>query len=140
MVFFGLLFISLHRVIPFIYTEDPAVIPIAGRLIIILALYQVFDAVQLASRSSLLGLKDINIPTVFSGISYYVICLPSAYLLGFTFGLGPDGVWIGLLLGLAVAALLFNVRFRRVCRRYIAQGKYDYRENSLHASPSHSEE
>ena len=140
MVFFGLLFISLHRVIPFIYTEDPAVIPIAGRLIIILALYQVFDAVQLASRSSLLGLKDINIPTVFSGISYYVICLPSAYLLGFTFGLGPDGVWIGLLLGLAVAALLFNVRFRRVCRRYIAQGNYDYRENSLHASPSHSEE
>ena len=140
MVGFGLLFISLHRVIPFIYTEDPAVIPIAGRLIIILALYQVFDAVQLASRSSLLGLKDINIPTVFSGISYYVICLPSAYLLGFTFGLGPDGVWIGLLLGLAVAALLFNVRFRRVCRRYIAQGNYDYRENSLHASPSHSEE
>ena len=132
MVFFGLLFISLHRVIPFIYTEDPAVIPIAGRLIIILALYQVFDAVQLASRSSLLGLKDINIPTVFSGISYYVICLPSAYLLGFTFGLGPDGVWIGLLLGLAVAALLFNVRFRRVCRRYIT--------NSRQASPSHLEE
>ena len=127
MVFFGLLFISLHRVIPFIYTEDPAVIPIAGRLIIILALYQVFDAVQLASRSSLLGLKDINIPTVFSGISYYVICLPSAYLLGFTFGLGPDGVWIGLL-----AALLFNVRFRRVCRRYIT--------NSRQASPSHLEE
>lgn len=132
MVFFGLLFISLHRVIPFIYTEDPAVIPIAGRLIIILALFQVFDAVQLASRSSLLGLKDINIPTVFSGISYYIICLPSAYLLGFTFGLGPDGVWIGLLLGLAVAALLFNVRFRRVCRRYIT--------NSRQASPSHLEE
>lgn len=132
MVGFGILFISLHRVIPFIYTEDPAVIPIAGRLIIILALYQVFDAVQLASRSSLLGLKDINIPTVFSGISYYIICLPSAYLLGFTFGLGPDGVWIGLLLGLAVAALLFNVRFRRVCRRFIT--------NSRQASPSHLEE
>ena len=66
------------------YTDDTAVIPIAGKLIIILALYQIFDAIQLASRSSLLGLKDINIPTVFSAISYYAICLPCAYLLGFT--------------------------------------------------------
>lgn len=102
------------------YTEDPAVIPIAGRLIVILALFQVFDAIQLASRSSLLGLKDINIPLAFSAVSYYIICLPSAYILGFTFGLGPDGVWIGLLLGLAVAALLFNLRFRHICRRYIS--------------------
>lgn len=133
MVFFGILFVSLHKYIPFIYTDDPNVIPIAGRLIIILSLYQVFDAVQLASRSSLLGLKDINIPLIFSAISYYAVCLPSAYLLGFTFGLGPDGVWIGLLLGLAVAAVLFCTRFVRISKRY-------YSEKSLQASPSHSDE
>ena len=120
MVFFGILFISLHRLIPYMYTDDTAVIPIAGKLIIILALYQIFDAIQLASRSSLLGLKDINIPTVFSAISYYAICLPCAYLLGFTFGLGPEGVWIGLLLGLAAAALMFCTRFVRISKRYIA--------------------
>ena len=116
MVFFGILFISLHR----LYTDDTAVIPIAGKLIIILSLYQIFDAIQLASRSSLLGLKDINIPTVFSAISYYAICLPCAYLLGFTLGLGPEGVWIGLLLGLAAAALMFCTRFIRISRRLIA--------------------
>ena len=120
MVFFGILFISMHRLIPYMYTDDTAVIPIAGKLIIILALYQIFDAIQLASRSSLLGLKDINIPTVFSAISYYAICLPCAYLLGFTFGLGPEGVWIGLLLGLAAAALMFCTRFVRISKRYIA--------------------
>ena len=120
MVFFGILFISLHRIIPYMYTDDTAVIPIAGKLIIILALYQIFDAIQLASRSSLLGLKDINIPTVFSAISYYAICLPCAYLLGFTLGLGPEGVWIGLLLGLAAAALMFCTRFIRISRRLIA--------------------
>ncbi len=120
MVFFGILFISLHRLIPYMYTDDTAVIPIAGKLIIILALYQIFDAIQLASRSSLLGLKDINIPTVFSAISYYAICLPCAYMLGFTFGLGPEGVWIGLLLGLAAAALMFCTRFVRISKRYIA--------------------
>ena len=120
MVFFGILFISLHRLIPYMYTDDTAVIPIAGKLIIILSLYQIFDAIQLASRSSLLGLKDINIPTVFSAISYYAICLPCAYLLGFTLGLGPEGVWIGLLLGLAAAALMFCTRFIRISRRLIA--------------------
>lgn len=141
MLLFGVLFISMHRVIPFIYTDDPAVIPIAGRLIIILALYQIFDAVQLASRSSLLGLKDINIPLIFSAISYYVVCLPSAYFLGFVMDLGPEGVWIGLLLGLAVAALLFCTRFVRISRRYIrSAGGCDYREKSRQASPSHSEE
>lgn len=121
MIFFGAVFIILHRTIPYMYTDDPSVIPIAGRLIIILSLYQVFDAVQLASRSSLLGLKDINIPLIFSAISYYVICLPSAYILGFTCGLGPDGVWTGLLLGLAVAALLFCTRFLRISRKYIRE-------------------
>lgn len=139
MVFFGIIFISLHNRIPFIYTEDTNVIPIAGRLIIILSLFQVFDAIQLASRSSLLGLKDINIPLIFSAISYYVICLPSAYMLGFTFGLGPDGVWIGLLLGLAVAALMFYTRFVRISKRYICM-KDSYNEKSRHASPSHLEE
>ncbi len=142
MVFFGILFVSLHGIIPRMYTEEPAVIPIAGRLIIILSLFQIFDAVQMASRSSLLGLKDINTPLIFSAISYYGVCLPSAYLLGFTLGLGPEGVWTGLLLGLATAAVLFNVRFRTVCRRYIGQQNRepDYRENSLQAPPSHSEE
>lgn len=140
MIGFGIVFISLHNAIPYMYTEDQAVIPIAGRLIIILALFQVFDAIQLASRSSLLGLKDINIPLAFSAISYYIICLPGAYLLGFTFGLGPEGVWIGLLMGLAVAALLFNLRFRHICRRYIGQEDQSRRENSLHAPPSHSDE
>lgn len=139
MVFFGIIFISLHNRIPFIYTEDTNVIPIAGRLIIILSLFQVFDAIQLASRSSLLGLKDINIPLIFSAISYYVICLPSAYLLGFIFGLGPDGVWIGLLLGLAVAAIMFYTRFVKISKRYICM-EHGYNGKSRHASPSHLDE
>lgn len=141
MVFFGLVFITFHKSIPYIYTDDPNVIPAAGRLIIILSLFQVFDAIQLASRSSLLGLKDINIPLIFSAISYYVICLPSAYLLGFTFGFGPEGVWTGLLLGLAVASAMFYTRFVRISKRYIMQEKQmSYSEKSRQASPSHSEE
>ena len=69
--------------------------------------------------ASLIGMKDINIPMVFSGISYYAICLPSAYLLGFVFDLGPVGVWCGLLFGLAAAAVLFYTRFVKICKREI---------------------
>lgn len=123
MLFFGIIFISLHKWIPYIYTEDLNVIGIAGRIIIVMSFFQIFDAIQLASRSSLVGLKDINIPLIFSGISYYILCLPIAYLLGFTFGFGPEGVWAGLLVGLAAAAVLFYTRFVRICRRYIAREK-----------------
>lgn len=119
MIFFGIIFISLHKYIPYIYTDDEAVVEIAGNIIIVMALFQIFDAIQLSSRSSLIGMKDINIPMVFSGISYYAICLPSAYLLGFVLDLGPVGVWCGLLFGLAAAAVLFYTRFVKICKREI---------------------
>lgn len=121
MLFFGIIFISLHKWIPYIYTSDLKVIDIAGRLIIVMSFFQIFDAIQLASRSSLVGLKDINIPLLFSGISYYILCLPIAYLLGFTFGFGPEGVWAGLLVGLAAAAVLFYTRFVVICKKYIGE-------------------
>ena len=91
--------------------------PLASKLIIVLALFQVADAVQLASMASLRGLKDTKVPMVYSLISYYLVAIPSGYLLGFTAGLGPAGVWVGLLLGLFAAAILFYVRFLRICRR-----------------------
>lgn len=119
MIFFGIIFIALHKWIPYIYTSDEIVAEIAGKIIIVMALFQIFDAIQLSSRSSLIGIKDINIPLIFSGISYYAICLPSAYLLGFVLDLGPIGVWSGLLLGLAAAAVLFYTRFVKICKHHI---------------------
>ena len=68
-----------------------------------------------------------NRDTAFAVMMDVVIALLPLYFMAFYFfGLRA------LLLGLAVAALLFNVRFRRVCRRYIT--------NSRQASPSHREE
>lgn len=117
MSFCGILFIAFKSLLPFAFTEDPNVIPIAEDLIVILALFQIFDATQLASLSSLRGLKDIKIPLLFSLIAYYLICLPVAYLLGFKAGLGPTGVWIGLAAGLAIAAITFYLRFLSICKK-----------------------
>lgn len=111
----GLLFVLLRKVLPYAYTSDPEVVAYASRLILVLSLYQISDAVQLTSMASLRGLKDTKRPMFYAALSYYCIAIPSAYLLGFVYGAGPEGVWCGLLLGLTVAAVLFYVRFRRIC-------------------------
>ena len=115
----ALLFILLRHFLPYIYTSDPEVIAYASRLIVVLSLYQISDAVQLTSMASLRGLKDTKRPMMYAAMSYYGIAIPAAYLLGFVFGVGPEGVWYGLLLGLTVAAVLFYTRFCRICRSYL---------------------
>ena len=115
----ALLFILLRNFLPYIYTSDPEVIAYASRLIVVLSLYQVSDAVQLTSMAALRGLKDTKRPMMYAAMSYYGIAIPAAYLLGFVFGVGPEGVWYGLLLGLTVAAVLFYTRFCRICRSYL---------------------
>lgn len=121
MGFCGVLFIIFFRQIPGLYTNDVNVIEYAAPIVLIMALYQIFDAIQLASVSSLRALKDINIPLLFSAISYYFVCLPCAYLLGFTFNLGVNGVWIGLLLGLVFASILFYTRFQKKANALVKQ-------------------
>ena len=115
----ALLFILLRNFLPYIYTSDPEVIAYASRLIVVLSLYQISDAVQLTSMASLRGLKVTKRPMMYAAMSYYGIAIPAAYLLGFVFGVGPEGVWYGLLLGLTVAAVLFYTRFCRICRSYL---------------------
>ena len=115
----AMIFLLFKNQLPWLYTNDAGVIPIASKLIIVLAFFQIFDATQLASMSSLRGLKDINRPLLYSAISYYGICLPCACLFGFVLKLGPVGVWIGLLLGLFTASVLFYIRFNRQCRKYL---------------------
>lgn len=115
----GLIFILFNKYIPMLYTADENVIKIASPLIIVMSLYQVFDAIQMASGSALRGLKDINIPLIFLTVAYYLICLPCAYLLAFVFDIGVIGVWIGLLLGLAFAAVMLYSRFNKLSKKLL---------------------
>lgn len=116
---FGLIFIILNKQIPLLYTSDQRVIDIAWKLIVVMSLYQVFDAIQMASINALKGLKDITVPLIISSCAYYLICLPIGYLMGFVFKWGAVGVWIGLLIGLAFNAVFFYIRFDRLSKRLI---------------------
>jgi len=111
MFFSGLIFISFRNFLPTLYINDKEVISIASSLLIIAALFQLSDGFQAVGIGILRGLTDVKIPTAITFIAYWVVGLPVGYLLGFTFNLGVQGVWIGLLSGLTTSAILLTLRF-----------------------------
>ncbi|MER2998919.1 MATE family efflux transporter [Pontibacter populi] len=115
----GLLMIAGNKLIPMLYIDDPEVIQIASTLLIIAALFQISDGVQVVGLGALRGLEDVRVPGVISLIAYWVIGLPVGYVLGFKLGFGVNGVWLGLLAGLSVAALLLFLRFKKLSNQLV---------------------
>ena len=114
----GITFIFFNDVIPYIFTKDLEVVDIAGKLLYVAAAFQLFDAVQLSALASLRALADVKWPLITSLISYYLIGIPFAYFAGTSFGWGPVGVWLGLLLGLMLAAILYLYRFNKLTKNF----------------------
>jgi multidrug resistance protein, MATE family len=112
MVLSGILMIAGNKLIPILYISDPDVIQIASVLLIIAALFQISDGVQVVGLGALRGLEDVKIPSLISLVAYWVIGLPIGYLLCFKAGFGVSGIWTGLLIGLSVAAILLYYRFK----------------------------
>jgi MATE family multidrug resistance protein len=107
----GLIFIVFRNYLPTLYIDDETVLSIASSLLIIAALFQLSDGVQAVGIGILRGLTDVKIPTAITFIAYWVVGLPTGYLLAFYFGLDVQGVWIGLLAGLTTSAILLTLRF-----------------------------
>ena len=115
----GIIFISFNHFLPQLYINDKTVISIASELLIIAALFQISDGTQGVGIGVLRGLTDVKGPTLITFIAYWVISLPVGYLLGFIFNLGVYGVWIGLLIGLTVSAVMLTLRFNYKSKRII---------------------
>ena len=111
MSFSGVVFIIFRGLLPTYYINDPAVTSIASSLLIIAALFQLSDGVQAVGIGILRGLTDVKIPTAITFIAYWIVGLPTGYLLGFILGFDVQGVWIGLLAGLTTSAILLTLRF-----------------------------
>lgn len=111
---FALIFtVAGHRLTAFV-TPDAEVAVLAAHLLLVAAVFQLFDGGQVISVGALRGLTDVRVPTVITFIAYWVISLPAAYLLAFHTRLRPLGVWAGLAVGLGCAALLLGHRFHRL--------------------------
>jgi len=107
-----------NNLLPYIYTEDKAVIHIAAQLLIIAGFFQLFDGTQVVGLGVLRGIGDVNIPTFITFIAYWVIGIPLGYLLGITLNLGVNGIWYGLTTGLLTASILLFFRFKNRTSRY----------------------
>ena len=91
--------------------ERANLLRIGASLVMIAALFQLVDGLQVLALGLLRGVQDTTVPMVMATISYWLIGLPVSYLLAFTLGFGEVGLWLGLVIGLAVAAVLLLWRF-----------------------------
>ena len=115
--FAALFFITLRHIIPTMFTTNTEVIAIASDLLIFASLYQLSDGLQNVSVGILRGLQDVKIIMPIAFISYWLLNLPLGYLLAFTLGMGPSGLYLSFFFGLTAAALLMILRIRRDIRR-----------------------
>lgn len=87
------------------------VVELAKRLLLVAAMFQLADGIQVTATGALRGFKDTQIPMLIGLATYWGVGLTSGYVLGLTLGFGGVGLWWGLALGLAVAAILLTWRF-----------------------------
>ena len=99
--------------------DNTEVISIASQLIIIAAIFQISDGVQVVVLGALRGLQDVKIPMYITFISYWLIGFPISIYLGLYTNLKAVGIWIGLLAGLTAAAIFLYIRFNMLTDKLI---------------------
>ena len=110
----------------FIDPTDPdaaAILTLGTHLLVLAALFQLVDAGQVMALGFLRGVQDTRRPMIYAIVSYWVLGIPASYLLGFPLGLGPDGIWLGLVVGLAAATVALMTRFVRITRPDLATSR-----------------
>lgn len=113
----ALVMVLAPRSIGRLYTQDPAVLDIAVQLLFLAAVFQLSDGLQVSALGALRGLKDTRTPMVLTAIAYWCVGVPVGGWLSFRTGFGARGIWMGLIVGLSVAAVLLTLRLRRTIDR-----------------------
>lgn len=113
------IFLAFPEPLARLYSRDLDVVSVAATLIPIAGVFQVFDGLQVVAAGILRGLGDTRVPMLVNLLGYWLIGIPVSVYLGFGTGLGPVGLWWGLVLGLALvgASLLLRVRARLARRQ-----------------------
>ena len=127
-IFFAVIFLVFRDFLPTLYLDlndtaniidNTEVIAIATKLLLAAAIFQISDGIQVVVLGALRGLQDVKIPTIITFISYWMIGFPVSYYLGKSDRYGSFGIWLGLLAGLTVAAILLSLRFNYLTNKLI---------------------
>lgn len=113
----ALTFLLAPQLLASIFTDDRGVIAIAGLLIPVAGVFQIFDGAQAVGAGVLRGLGDTRAPLIGMIAGYWVIGLPVSLLLGFHTPLRAAGLWWGFVASLSVVALFLALRIRVLFRR-----------------------
>jgi MATE family multidrug resistance protein len=104
-----------------LYTDDIVVVSLAASLLFYAAIFQYPDGIQIVAAGILRGYKDTRMPVLYMIISFWIVGMTLGYNLTFNRQMGPAGMWIGMIAGLTVAAVLMLARFQHTSRKLIRQ-------------------
>ncbi len=128
--FFAILFVILHNFLPHLFLnmsdvfqqfDNTEIISIASKLLLVAAVFQISDGIQVVVLGALRGLQDVKIPMYITFVAYWLIGFPISYYLGKHTNLGATGIWIGLLAGLTSAAIFLYIRFARLTKKLVLE-------------------
>jgi len=113
-----------------VFSPDPRIIEIGVSLLAIAAAFQLFDGTQAVVTGALRGISETRMPMIVNFIGHWFLGLPVGYVLCFRFGWGVRGLWIGLSIGLVLAALVLTVVWWKHTLLLVRQ---DAKGNVIHA-------
>lgn len=117
-VFAGLVLYIFNDQVAALYNTNPDVIELTKKFIYFAIFFQLADAFGAPLQGALRGYKDVNLTLVIALISYWVIGLPSGWLLANYTRLEPFGYWVGLIIGLSFGAIALLIRLIQLHKRY----------------------
>lgn len=109
---------SFRYTIPVLFTDNSVVVEYAGLFLIWAAVFQLSDGIQVSSNAVLRGLQDVKTPTIITFCAYWLTAIPVGYFASHYF-MGPSGIWMGLTVGLTIAAVILYQRFNRSTKHHI---------------------
>ncbi len=118
MFFFALLYAFGGEMLAHIFSNDSDVIAIASKLFIVVALFEIFDGIQVTALGALRGLTEVKRPMYYALICYILVEIPVGYILGFKLGLGANGIIGGFMAGVILAMILFLLRFKKLVENF----------------------
>jgi MATE family multidrug resistance protein len=99
-----------------LYTDDATVRSIAISLLLMAAIFQVADGVQIGAAAALRGYKDTRVPMFVNMFAYWVLAFPLAFLAAITYQAPPNYIWAGFIVGLGTAAVLLTWRYNTISK------------------------